>query len=126
MSAATPFPSTSKPNRRCSVPTWLLLALRASATAASMTILTRAVGTIPRTTRRGVRPEHKLEAFSDVADLDPEVGQHPGTQALPFAQEPQQHVLSADAGVIHTLGLLLRERQHVLRVRGELLESKHG
>ena len=62
-----------------------------------------------------VAAQHRLDGGADLVDLNPEVVQHLGGEALAFAQQTKEQVLGADIGMVRALGLFLGQRQDLLR-----------
>ena len=82
---------------------------------------------------RGVRPispmtcvfaaaDDELDRRADLRQLHAHVAEHASGDAVTFAHETQQEVLSADVVVVEALGLFLGERQDLARALRELVE----
>ena len=68
-------------------------------------------------------PDDELDSRADLAQLDAEVGEHLGGDAVALAHQAEQQVLGADVVVVEALRLFLRQRQHSAGALGELVES---
>ena len=69
-----------------------------------------------------VAAENGLDRLADLADLDAQVTENLGREALTLAQQSQQKMLRPDIAVVRPFGLLLRERQDLFRAFCESLE----
>ena len=70
-----------------------------------------------------VAAEHRLDRRADLVDLDAQVVQDLGGEALAFAKQPEEQVLGADIRMVRALGLFLGQRQDLFR---SLRESFKG
>ena len=61
--------------------------------------------------------EFLQDFLAGLLDVDVQVLQHAGGDAVAFAQQAEQDVLGADVGVVERLGLLGGEREHLLHAR---------
>jgi len=73
-----------------------------------------------------VATEDRLDRLADFPDLDAQVVEDLGGEALAFAQKAQEKVLSTDVAVVGPFGFLLGEREYFLRSLSEPREWIHG
>ncbi len=90
-----------------------------------MTVLTREVGMICWMIIRSFRAEHTRDRAADLVDLDAQIVEHFGGEALLHAEKAQQNVLGPDVGMVRPFCLLLGSGQHSLGAVGEALERIH-
>ena len=64
-----------------------------------------------------VRIEFLQNLLAGLLDVDVQVLQHAGGDAVAFAQQAEQDVFGADVGVVERLGFLGREGEHLLDPR---------
>ena len=62
-------------------------------------------------------------ARAHLVQLDAEIGEDLGRDALALADQAEQQVLSADVVVVEPLSLLLRKLQHLARPLGEFVKT---
>ena len=67
--------------------------------------------------------DDELDRRAHLVELDAQVRQDLGGDALALADQPEQQVLGADVVVVEALGLFLREGQDLPRPLGELVET---
>jgi hypothetical protein len=67
--------------------------------------------------------DDELDGRPHLVQLNPEVGEHLGRDALTFADQAQEEVLSADVVVVEPLSLFLCKLEHLARPLGKFVES---
>ena len=88
-----------------------------------MTFLARGVRPISPHDRLLAAADDELDGGADLAQLDAEVGQDLGGDAIALADEAQEQVLRADVVVVEALRFFLGQRQDAARSLGKLVES---
>ena len=74
-------------------------------------------------TVRSPRPMMNSTARADLVQLDAEIREDLGRDALALADQAQEQVLGADVVVVEPLRFLLRKLQHLARPLGEFVKA---
>src|SRR6267143_5464992 len=72
-----------------------------------------------------IAADHRLDRFTNLADVNSEVPQHLIGNSFAFAHQAEEQMLSADVAVMRALGLFLGKRQHLLGPLAESLKGVH-